>query len=87
LRDLIEAGVAQDAAEARDARVAGDRLLPARRIALRVIHRAEFVDTKQAVAVAIAILPKEHRPRRAYLDGDRNADEKRQQEQYAGQRA
>ena len=62
LRQLVEAGLADEAADAGDARVAPGDELRGRGVGLVGIHRAELVDLDLLVVEAEALLLEEHRP-------------------------
>jgi hypothetical protein len=52
-----------------------------RPIAEVLVHRAELVNAKATLAVAVAILAEQHRAGRCQLDGDRDDHEQRREEQ------
>src|SRR5262249_22806314 len=72
LRQLVEAGAPQKAAEPRHAWVIARRLLRPPFDHLAVPHGPELVDLEDAIDEAIAILPEQHRPRAVELDGKGN---------------
>ena len=71
LRQLVEAGLADEAADAGDARIALGDQLGGVDVGLVDIHRAELVDLDQLVVEAVALLLEEHRPLAVELDGQR----------------
>ena len=70
LRQFVEAGLADEAADARDARIALGDKLRGRGVALVDIHRAELVDLDQLVVEAVALLLEEDRPAAVEFDRD-----------------
>ena len=72
LRQFVEAGFANEAADPGDARVVlGDELF-GRRVGLIDIHRAELVNLYQLVVETVAALLEQHRAFAIELDGQRD---------------
>jgi len=71
LRQLIQAGAAQDAADARDARIALHRLAHVGAV-LHHRHGAEFENIDGRLVAAPAALVEEYRARAFQLDGESN---------------
>ena len=80
LRQFVEARLADDAADAGDARVVLGDELRGRGIGYVGIHRAEFVDLDQLVVEAVAPLLEQHRPAAVELDRQRDQRHQRQSE-------
>ena len=84
LRQLVEAGLADEAADAGDARVVARREL-ARRCdpSWFDVHRAELEDLDQLVVEAVALLAEEHRAGAVEPDGERDREHHRREERRA----
>jgi hypothetical protein len=83
-RQLVEARLADEAADAGHARIVGRHQLAGVGVGLVGIHRTELVDLDQLVVEAVALLLEQHRAAAVELDGDgddrhdRERGEKRQ---------
>ena len=81
LRQLVEAGLADEAADAGDARiVAGGELRGVRDPSWCDVHRAELEHLDQLVVEAVALLPEEHRAGAVEPDGERDGEHHRREE-------
>src|SRR3954451_18837644 len=78
LRQLVEAGLADEAADAGDARVVLGHDLRGRRISLIMVHRAELVDIDALVVEAEALLAEQHGAGAVELHGQRHQSHHRQ---------
>ncbi len=81
LRQLVEAGLAQEAADARHARVIASRLRHHRVVRRIGRHRAELEHGDRIVVEAEARLAEEHRPLAVELDGEGDQQHQRREEQ------
>ena len=72
LRQLVEAGLADEAADAGDARIALGHELGRIGVGLVDVHRAELEDLDQLVVEAVALLAEQHRALAVELDRQRH---------------
>ena len=86
LRQLVDRGLADEPADAGDARIVLGHELG--RIGVEHVgaHRAELVDLDQLVVEAVPLLLEEHRPLAVELDGDGGGDHDRRQQDQRQQR-
>src|SRR4051794_3069882 len=80
LRQFVEAGLADEAADAGDAGIVLGHDLGRKRIGLVVIHRAEFEHVDAFVVEAETFLPEQHRARAVELDRQRDQRHHRRQQ-------
>jgi len=83
LRQFVEAGLADEAADAGHALVVLGDDLRCQRVGLIVEQRAELEDVDALVVEAVALLQEQHRAAAVELDGDRHQrHHRRQQDQH-----